>query len=215
MGYALKHPKIAIKSQMDIHFHGCAIQCRVTTENPSDDFKPDYGTLVAYRSAAGFGIRLDAGSAYAGAKISPFFDSMLVKVTGSGRTLEDAAHRLHRALREFRVRGVSTNIGFLLNLLQNETFTSGDATVNFIGDNQDLLIPPGWRDRGTKMLKYLADVIVNGNPDVKFVDPNKIFPKAVIPPFDINSPIPKGTKDMLNEMGIDKFLGCVNKQKNI
>ena len=215
MGYALKHPKIAIKSQMDISYHGCAIQCRVTTENPSEDFKPDYGTLVAYRSAAGFGIRLDAGSAYAGAKISPFFDSMLVKVTGSGRTLEDAANRLHRALREFRVRGVNTNIGFLLNLLQNKTFTSGTATVNFIAENQDLLIPPGWRDRGTKMLKYLAEVIVNGNPDVKYVDHNKTFPKAIVPPYDYNSPYPKGTKDLLNELGRDGFLDWVKKEKTI
>lgn len=215
MGHALKDPEIDIQSQEDISCNGFAIQCRVTTENPSDDFKPDYGTLIAYRSASGFGIRLDAGSAYAGAKISPFFDSMLVKVTGSGRTLEDAANRLHRALREFRVRGVSTNIGFLLRLLQNKTFTSGAATVNFIGDNQDLLIPPQWQDRGTKMLKYLAEVIVNGNPDVKFVNPKQIFPKAEIPTYNTKATYPKGTKDMLNELGRDGFLNWVKEQKSI
>ncbi len=215
MGYALNDEKIDIQDQKDIACHGFAIQCRVTTENPSDDFKPDYGTLIAYRSASGFGIRLDAGSAYAGAKISPFFDSMLVKVTGSGRTLEDAANRLHRALREFRVRGVSTNIGFLLRLLQNETFTSGAATVNFISDNQDLLIPPEWQDRGTKMLKYLAEVIVNGNPDVKAVNPKQVFPKAIVPSFNDKKSFPKGSKDRLTEMGRTKFLKWVKDQKNI
>jgi pyruvate carboxylase len=115
MGYPLTHPAIYLRSQNDIKINGCAIQCRVTTENPADDFKPDYGTLIAYRSASGMGIRLDAGSAYPGALISPFFDSLLVKVTASGRTMEGAAQRLHRALREFRVRGVKTNIDFLLN----------------------------------------------------------------------------------------------------
>jgi len=96
-------------------------------ENPAEDFKPDYGTLVAYRSAGGFGIRLDAGSAYAGAKISPFFDSMLVKVTAKGRSLKGVCERLQRALAEFRIRGVNTNIGFLQNLLRNETFQKGEA----------------------------------------------------------------------------------------
>lgn len=214
-GHSLKSPSISIADQKDLSHRGFAIQCRVTTEDPSDNFKPDYGTLVAYRSASGFGIRLDAGSAYPGAKISPFFDSMLVKVTGSGRSFEDAANRLHRALREFRVRGVKTNIGFLLNLLQNKTFTSGEATVNFIQDNQNLLIPQGWRDRGTKMLRYLAEIITNGNQDVKYVDTKKIFPKAVIPEYTPASSYPKGTKDLLNEMGRADFIKWVKEQKNI
>ena len=124
MGYRLEHPIIFIKDQDDIKINGCAVQCRVTTEDPSNGFRPDYGTLIAYRSASGMGIRLDAGSAFAGAVISPFFDSMLVKVTAWGNTLPGASRRLHRALREFRVRGVSTNIGFLLNVLENKKFSA-------------------------------------------------------------------------------------------
>ncbi|MFT6148531.1 MAG: pyruvate carboxylase, partial [Saprospiraceae bacterium] len=122
MGYQLSHETIHIRKQEDIQISGVAIQCRVTTEVPADDFKPDYGRIIAYRSASGFGIRLDAGSAYADAKISPYFDSLLVKVTASGRTLKGASERLHRALREFRIRGVQTNIGYLENLLQHPTF---------------------------------------------------------------------------------------------
>lgn len=215
MGYPLSHPKINIGDQESIKISGFAVQCRITTENPSLDFKPDYGTLIAYRSASGFGIRLDAGSAYPGAKISPFFDSLLVKVTASGRTLAEAAMRLHRALREFRIRGVNTNIGFLLNLLQNETFQAGDATVNFIPNHPQLLSPPNWRDRGTKMLRYLANVIVNGNPDVKFIDERQVFLKPVVPTFDENTPFPKGTKDRLTELGPDKFCHWLRNEKKI
>ena len=111
------------------------LQCRITTEDPANGFKPDYGRLVAYRSASGFGIRLDAGNAYAGANISPFFDSMLVKVTAWGHRVEDSADRLHRALREFRIRGVKSNISFLLKLLKDDNFRKGDITVNYIGEH--------------------------------------------------------------------------------
>ncbi|MCB0630904.1 MAG: pyruvate carboxylase [Saprospiraceae bacterium] len=205
MGYALDHEKINIRSQDDIQVSGYAIQCRVTTEDPTQDFKPDYGTLIAYRSAAGMGIRLDAGSAFPGAKISPYFDSMLVKVTAWGRTLPGSADRLHRALREFRIRGVSTNIGFLLNLLKNETFQNGKATVNFIKENPHLLDPPNWRDRSTKLLRYLADVIVNGNPDVKFHDHKMVFLKPEVPAYERFSAPPPGTRDKLKELGREGF----------
>ncbi|MEL7163029.1 MAG: biotin carboxylase N-terminal domain-containing protein, partial [Bacteroidota bacterium] len=163
MGYPLEHKTIFIKNQSDIVANGFAVQCRVTTEDPANDFKPDYGTLIAYRSASGMGIRLDAGSAFPGAVISPYFDSLLVKVTGTGRTLKGAADRLHRALREFRVRGVKTNVGFLLNLLEDDDFQQGKATVRFIPDHPELLQSRNFRDRGTKMLSFLADTIVNGN----------------------------------------------------
>jgi pyruvate carboxylase len=206
MGYALEHPTIYIRSQEDVKVHGCALQCRVTTEDPSADFKPDYGSLIVYRSAVGMGIRLDAGSAYPGAKISPFFDSMLVKVTAWGRTLEGASDRMHRALREFRIRGVKTNIGFLLNLLNVEEFRSGKATVNFIKDHPELLAPPRWRDRATKMLNYLAEVIVNDNPDVKYKDDSKIFHAPIVPNFDDRAAVPKGTRDRLKEHGRDAFI---------
>ena len=206
MGYALEHPTIYIRSQEDVKVHGCALQCRVTTEDPSADFKPDYGSLIVYRSAVGMGIRLDAGSAYPGAKISPFFDSMLVKVTAWGRTLEGASDRMHRALREFRIRGVKTNIGFLLNLLNVQEFRSGKATVNFIKDHPGLLAPPRWRDRATKMLNYLAEVIVNDNPDVKYKEDGKIFHTPIVPAFDDQAAVPKGTRDRLKEHGRDAFI---------
>ena len=186
MGYPLAHPTLNIKSQKDIECQGFAIQCRITTEDPTQGFKPDYGTLIAYRSAGGFGIRLDAGSAYAGAKISPFFDSMLVKVTAWGRTFQGANDRLLRALSEFRIRGVQTNIGFLENLLKHQTFRDGNVTVNFIAQNPELLKLPRRQDRGTKLLHFLANVIVNGNPDVTNIDKNKelLFRKAPPPSRD-------------------------------
>jgi pyruvate carboxylase len=142
MGYALSDPMVNIGGQENIQVNGCAIQCRVTTEDPANNFKPDFGTLIAYRSASGMGIRLDAGSAYPGAQISPFFDSLLVKVTAWGRTMRGSAQRLHRALREFRVRGVHTNVDFLLNLLQNETFITGEARVDFIPNHPELFELP-------------------------------------------------------------------------
>lgn len=215
MGYPLAHKTIFIRSQDDVQINGFAIQCRVTTEDPSLDFKPDYGTLIAYRSASGMGIRLDAGSAYPGAKISPFFDSMLVKVTAWGRTLKGSSRRLHRALREFRIRGVKTNIGFLLNLLNDETFQSGAATVNFIKERPELLAPPNWQDRGTKMLRYLANVIVNNNPDVKYKDKNKVLLKPIVPEVDFTQPYPKGMKDKLNELGPVDFAQWLKAEKKI
>ena len=217
MGYTLDHPTIHIKSQEDIHCTGFAVQCRITTEDPLNGFKPDYGTLIAYRSAGGFGIRLDAGSAYAGAKISPFFDSMLVKVTAWGRTLKGSCFRLHRALREYRIRGVKTNIGFLENLLLNETFQRGECTVGFIAANPQLLVPPRRQDRSTRVLKYVADVIVNGNSDVKYIDPRKNaqFRTPKVPKFDRNTDFPKGSKDLLTELGPEKFVGWIKDQKQI
>ncbi len=215
MGYELNHPTIYIKGQDDIKCNGVAIQCRITTEDPSNDFKPDYGTLIAYRSAAGFGIRLDAGSAYPGMKISPFFDSMLVKVTASGRTLVGTADRLHRALTEFRIRGVKTNIGFLENLLKNDTFKSGETTVNFIKEHQELLIPPRRLDRGTKMLKFLAHVTLNGNSDVKKVDEEKVFRTPIIPECDTNKDYPRGSKTLLNDLGRERFCRWLKQQTPI
>ncbi len=215
MGYELSHPTLLINRQEDITYNGCAIQCRITTEDPVNNFKPDYGTLVAYRSAGGFGIRLDAGSAYTGAKISPFFDSMLVKVTASGRTMKGAADRLHRALTEFRIRGVKTNIGFLGNVLKNDIFQEGKATVSFIGDNPELLASRRALDRGTKTLRYLGHVIVNGNSDVKYVDENKVFRRPIPPKCDTNSDYPKGTKDRLTELGSEGFSKWLKEQKTI
>jgi pyruvate carboxylase len=174
-GYPLCDPRIFIKSQEDVKINGYAIQCRITTEDPENNFKPDYGTIIAYRSPGGFGIRLDAGNCYAGVTISPFFDSMLVKITASGRTLMGASQRLQRALSEFRIRGVVTNKGFLENVLKNETFSKGKATVRFIEDNPELFHMPRYMNRATRLLNYLGEVAVNGNPSVKKIDPTIKF----------------------------------------
>jgi pyruvate carboxylase len=214
-GYKLADPQIFLKSQEDVKCNGYAIQCRITTEDPQNNFTPDYGTIVAQRTAAGYGIRLDAGSLYTGSTISPFFDSMLVKISASGRTLKGTCQRLERALKEFRIRGVKTNIGFLENVITHPDFQNGDVTVKFIENHPELFNFKRKFDRGTKTLRYLGEVIVNGNPDVKFVDPNKTFVTPVIPEFDRFGAHPKGTKDLLTELGRDKFIDWVKENPSI
>ncbi len=216
-GHSLSHSQIFINSQNDVKCNGWAIQCRITTEDSENDFKPDYGTIVAYRNAGGYGIRLDEGSCYSGVTVSPFFDSMLVKLSGSGRTLKGASQRLKRALQEFRIRGVKTNIPFLINVMQNEEFQSGKMNVGFIPNNPQLLIPTYGvdKDRGTKLLKYLGELKVNGHPDVKKIDPDKVFRKPIVPEFDKNAAFPKGTKDLLTELGRDQFIEFIKNDKRI
>ncbi len=204
-GYALASKEIGLGIQAVIPKNGVAIQCRITTEDPANDFKPDYGTLTTYRNAAGFGIRLDEGSTYAGMKISPFFDSMLVKVSTHGKDLHDASHKMLRALKEFRIRGVKNNIPFLENLVIHPDFSSGQATVNLIGDHPSLFQFSPRQDRGTKMLRFLGETCVNGNPDVKIYEPGRAFEKPVLPAFDPNASFPEGTKNKLTQMGPEAF----------
>ncbi len=221
MGKRLSDPELRLFAQEQIPLNGFAIQCRVTTEDPANDFKPDYGTLTAYRSASGFGIRLDAGSAYPGAVISPFFDSLLVKVTARGRTLTGAAQRLHRALREFRVRGVSTNADFLLNLLRDPDFLSGEYTVDYLKDHPELFELPVRRDRGTKVLRYLADTIVNGNASVagridaaeaaRMRTPIVPKPKAPV----VAEPNAQNLRSLLLASGADAFTAAVKADPRI
>jgi pyruvate carboxylase len=202
--YPLASKEVGLGAQAAIPKNGFAIQCRITTEDPAQDFKPDYGTLTTYRNAAGFGVRLDEGSTYPGMKISPFFDSMLVKVSTMGRDLPDAAHKMLRALKEFRIRGVKNNIPFLENLVMHPEFISGKATVNLIAEHPELFAFTNRQDRGTRMLQYLAEVTVNGNPDVKKKD-DRAFEKPVAPLFDHNAAFPSGTKQRLTEMGPEAF----------
>ncbi|UOK43145.1 MULTISPECIES: pyruvate carboxylase [Flavobacterium] len=215
-GYPLTHRQIFIHRQEDIQCNGWAIQCRITTEDTELDFKPDYGTIIAYRNAGGYGIRLDEGNCYTGVTVSPFFDSMLVKVSSSGRTLKGASDRLRRTLEEFRIRGVKTNMPFLINVLSNEVFREGRATVNFIQENPQLMIPDPeyFNDRGTKMLKYLAELKVNGHPDVKRFDSEKVFRTPIVPEVSRND-FPKGTKDLLTEMGREAFIDYIKNEKKI
>lgn len=214
-GYELSDPRIYIQDQDSIKCNGYAIQCRITTENPKKGFTPDYGKVIAYRSAGGMGIRLDAGNCYAGVTISPFFDSMLVKISASGRTLKGAAQRLNRALTEFRIRGVQTNIGFLENVINHPDFYNGSATVKFIDNHPELFKIKRFRNRGTRLLSYLAHVAVNGNPDVKRIDPSKQFREAKVPEFDRMGEFPKGTKDKLNELGRDEFIKWLKTENQI
>ena len=213
-GSRLSDPQIFIKSQEDVEIRGYAIQCRVTTEDPENGFKPDYGTIIAYRSASGFGIRLDAGNVYQGVKISPFFDSLLVKVTAKGRTLKGAAQRLDRALREFRIRGVKTNIGFLENVICDKDFSEGKATVNFIENHPDLFKIKKSFDRGTKNLRYIGEVSINGNPDVKSYDPDRTFRQPIIPEIK-NTENPQGTRDLLRSLGREKFVQSIKEDPKI
>ena len=215
MGYKLSDNGIYINHQDEVPLNGYAIQCRITTEDPANGFKPDFGTIIAYRNAAGFGIRLDEGSSYPGVKISPYFDSMIVKVSSRGRTLKGAVQRLQRALIEFRIRGVKTNIPFLQNVIAHPVFQRGEARVSFIETHPELfnLRVPG--DRSTRALKFLAGVIINGNPEVKKVDHSKVFRTPVIPIYDQYGQYPKGNRDRLKTLGREGFVQWVTDQKSI
>ena len=166
-GARLDHPDIGIADQAAIEPRGVAIQCRITTEDPANDFLPDYGRITTYRSAVGHGIRLDAGTAFSGAVILPYYDSLLVKVTAWGRGMEEAATRMQRTLAEFRVRGVKTNIPFLQNVLRHPEFLSGDSRTDFVESHPDVLRFARTRDRANRLLGFLGEVTINGNPLVK------------------------------------------------
>ncbi len=213
--YKLSDKQIKIYDQDSLATYGFAVQCRLTTEDPENNFTPDYGTITTYRSAAGMGIRLDAGSIYQSYNVSPFFDSMLVKVSAHGRTLDGATRKMIRALKEFRIRGVKTNIHFLQNVIQHKTFVNGEATVNFIANTPSLFEIKLPQDRTSKIVKYLGEVIVNGNPDVKTYDKNKVFRTPKIPKFDASASYPKGTKDLLTELGPEKFSQWLKNEKII
>ncbi|GAA0565467.1 pyruvate carboxylase [Chitinophaga japonensis] len=214
-GHRLSDPEIFLKGQEDVKLNGFAIQCRITTEDPENNFTPDYGTVIAYRNAGGFGIRLDEGSTYSGVKISPFFDSMLVKVTAWGRTLSGSSARLHRTLREFRIRGVKTNIRFLENVITHDIFRKGNCTVGFIDKHPELFKLSQIRDRGTKTLLYLADVTVNGHPDVKVKDLNKKFRVPQVPAYSRLEPFPEGSKNRLEKMGREDFARWLRNEKPV
>src|SRR4051794_33348916 len=215
-GYKLHDPPVNIPRQEKIETRGVAIQCRITTEDPENHFIPDYGRLTTYRSAAGHGIRLDAGSAFGGAVITPYFDSLLVKITAKGSDLKEASRRMDRALREFRVRGVKTNIPFLENVIKHPTFLSGQATTTFIDKTPDLFRFKPRRDRANKILRYLGDVIINGRPDVKGkVDPKRVLPEPHVPSFPKDTAPPPGTRQKLAELGPEKFAQWVRKQRRL
>ncbi|MBU1304605.1 MAG: ATP-grasp domain-containing protein, partial [Alphaproteobacteria bacterium] len=166
-GAVIGTPDSGVPLQEDIHLNGNAIQCRVTTEDPEQNFIPDYGRITAYRGATGFGVRLDGGTAYAGAVITRFYDPLLEKVTCWAPSAEEAIARMHRALREFRIRGVSTNLAFLENIITHPDFVENRYTTRFIDTTPELFNFKPRKDRATKLLSYIADVTVNGHPEVR------------------------------------------------
>ena len=201
--------------QEDIQLNGNALQCRITTEDPENGFLPDYGKLSAYRSAAGFGIRLDAGTAYSGAVITPYYDSLLVKVTAWAPGVRESIQRMDRALREFRIRGVASNLQFLENVINHPAFAVGEVITRFIDTTPELLEFSGRRDRATKLLGFIAEVTVNGHPEMKGRKlPDLPFPKPLLPRVDTSKPIPAGTRDRLKALGPTGFSRWMLEQKS-
>ncbi|MCF2588162.1 pyruvate carboxylase [Brevibacterium sp. UCMA 11752] len=196
-------------AQEDMRIKGAALQCRITTEDPANAFRPDTGTITAYRSAGGAGVRLDGGTVHAGAVVSAHFDSMLVKLTCRGRDFEQAISRARRALAEFRIRGVSSNIGFLRAVLEDESFIAGDLATSFIEERPHLLDARVSADRGSKILDYLADVTVNrpnGEPRLR------IRPGEKLPDIDLDTDPTPGSRDRLLEVGPTGFAQALRSQ---
>jgi pyruvate carboxylase len=215
-GHKMHDEPLALPVQEKIEKSGFAVQCRITTEDPENGFTPDFGKILTYRSAGGFGIRLDGALGATNAVITPYYDSMLVKMTVFARTYEQALDRMDRGLREFRIRGVKTNIPFLMNVVHHPDFRAGQATTRFIDNNPQLLQFAARKDRATKLLSYLADTIVNGNPFAKGHKPNCSFIAPPIPKYDHRIAPAKGTKNVLSEMGPEKFCkDWVAKQKRL
>ncbi len=205
-----------LPAQTAIHLSGHALQCRVTTEDPEKGFAPDYGKLSTYRSASGAGIRLDAGTAYTGAVITPFYDSLLVKITARGHDSDEAIRRMNRALGEFRVRGVATNLAFLENVITHPSFKNGECTTRFIDNTPELFNFKPRRDRGTRLLRFVGEVTVNGNPEMKGrALPAQPLGKAQLPAADLDAAAPRGTRDVLRELGAQGFARWMREQKRV
>ncbi|MFO1053539.1 MAG: pyruvate carboxylase [Planctomycetota bacterium] len=214
-GYALSSEEIGIYSQDEIRPRGSAIQCRVTTEDPANGFLPDTGTITAYRSAEGLGIRIDSGSGYTGAHITPHYDSLLVKVTSFGPSLAAAAQKGLRALQEFRIRGVKTNLRFLENVLRHDAFLSGRTWTRFIDETPELFLLTRHRDRATRLLSYIADVVVNGHPTIpkELRRPPIQVVEPPLPRIDPDSAPPAGTVQILERDGAAGLARWVKLQK--
>ncbi len=213
-GHKLHDLPMSLPKQENVPLNGAALQCRVTTEDPEKNFAPDYGKISTYRSPAGFGIRLDGGTAYAGAMLAAYYDSLLVKVTAWGANLPEACQRMDRALREFRIRGVKTNIPFVENVVNHPKFRAGEVTTSFLDESPELFRFPSRGDRATKLLSYIGDVILNGNPEVKGKQLPKEIEAAVIPAAPVGNP-PAGSRQLLQRLGPIKFAAWARKEKRL
>ncbi|MBU8791671.1 pyruvate carboxylase [Oceanobacillus caeni] len=210
-GYEINSKTVGIPPQDEIRTNGYAIQSRITTEDPLNNFMPDTGKIMAYRSGGGFGVRLDAGNAYQGAVISPYYDSLLVKVSTHALTFEQAAHKMVRNLKEFRIRGIKTNIHFLENVIMHENFLSGEYDTTFIDHTPELFVFPKRKDRGTKMLSYIAHTTVNGVGGRE--KPN--YPALKIPKVKNANEEFFGTKQILDEQGPEGLAKWLKDQKEV
>src|ERR1700694_4383882 len=213
-GHKLHEQPMALPKQENIPLNGVALQCRVTTEDPEKNFAPDYGKISTYRSPAGFGIRLDGGTAYAGAMLAAYYDSLLVKVTAWGANLPEACQRMDRALREFRIRGVKTNIPFVENVVNHLKFRAGEVTTSFLDESPELFRFPSRGHRATKMLSSLGDVILNGNPEVKGKKAPEMRETPVVPAAP-GMDVPAGTRQLLHKLGPEKFAAYAKKEKRL
>ncbi|WP_299952957.1 pyruvate carboxylase [uncultured Roseobacter sp.] len=201
-------------TQKDVHLNGHALQTRITTEDPQNNFIPDYGRITAFREATGMGIRLDGGTAYSGGVITRYYDSLLVKVTAKAQTPEAAISRMDRALREFRIRGVSTNIAFVENLLKHPTFLDNTYHTKFIDETPDLFQFTRRRDRGTKVLTYIADITVNGHPETKDHPRPAAHVRNPKPPALKAEPM-MGTRNLLEQKGPQAVADWMKQQRQL
>ncbi|MBT2605197.1 pyruvate carboxylase [Bacillus sp. ISL-53] len=213
-GYSLHSQEMRIPKQEDIQVHGYAIQSRVTTEDPLNNFMPDTGRIMAYRSGGGFGVRMDAGNGFNGAVITPYYDSLLVKVTTWALTFDQTAAKMVRNLREFRIRGIRTNIPFLEKVVKHPKFIKGEYDTSFIDKTPELFVFPQPKDRGTKMLSYIGNVTVNGFPGVA-KKKKPLFKKTRLPKVHDYEPIPDGTKQILDEKGPEGVVNWIKEQKEV
>ena len=214
-GCALYDPPLSLPRPDEIRVNGSAVQCRITTEDPEADFAPDYGRISTYRSPSGFGVRLDGATAYSGAVLNPYYDSLLVKLTTWDNTLAGACRRADRALREFRIRGVKTNILFLNNLINHSDFQKGRVTTSFLQEHPELFQLAPRQDRATRLLSYVGDVIVNGDPTVKGKPAPQVVDVPPAVPFPLGATPPTGTRQRLEELGPKKFAQWVRGQKRL
>lgn len=213
-GYSLDSKEIGIPTQEEIKIDGFAIQSRVTTEDPLNDFMPDTGKIMAYRTGGGFGVRLDAGNGFQGAVITPYYDSLLVKVTTWANEFEKAASKMSRNLREFRIRGIKTNIPFLENVVKHANFLNGNYDTSFIDSTPELFQFPQSKDRGTKMLTYIGNVTVNGFPGID-QKRKPIFNQPIVPKIKSNPIIPLGTKQILDTEGAIGVIKWIKEQREV
>ncbi len=216
-GYKLSDPEIGIKSQKDIELRGYAIQSRITTEDPKNNFAPDFGTIKAYRTAAGFGVRLDAAAGYAGAIITPHYDSLLVKISTWGLTFTDASRTMHRALQEFRIRGVNTNIGFLEKMITHPVFLEGKCDTSFLDEHPEVFQFAVKKDRANKILGLIGHTTVNGYPGIK---PEKRLNfrdlrEPHVPEVEYGKQHPRGTRDILLDKGPEGLANWARKSKRL